>query len=99
MSGTNPVISSAITGSNGLTFAGSGGVNLSTAANVSGQVTIDSGAVTLSAANVFASDVSGVLLTNVKSHPAASTLNIAASNSFATLNSVGNDSTINITDL
>ena len=97
MSGTNPTISSAITGSNGLTFTGSGGVTLSTAANVSGQVTIDSGAVTLSAANVFSSDVSGVFLTNVKSHPAASTLNIAASNTFSTLSSVGNNSTITIT--
>ena len=67
LSGSNPTISSEITGSNGLTFAGSGAVNLSTAAAVSGVITIDSGTVTLSAANIFANDVAGVELGDVKS--------------------------------
>jgi len=98
MSGTNPTISAQITGSNGLTFAGSGGVTISTAANVSGAITIASGAVTLSAANVFANNTAGVLLDDVKKNPAPSTLNITANNAFSTLNSVGNNSTINISN-
>ena len=97
LSGANATISSQITGSNGLTFAGSGAVGISTVANISGPVTIDSGTVTLSAANVFAGDVSGVELEDVKTHPAPVTLNIAAANTFSTLNSVGNNSVINIT--
>jgi fibronectin-binding autotransporter adhesin len=97
LSGTNATISSQITGSNGLTFAGSGTVGISTVANISGPVTIDSGTVTLTAANVFAGDVSGVELDDVKTHPAPATLTIAANNGFSTLNSVGNNSVINIT--
>jgi autotransporter-associated beta strand protein len=98
LSGTNPTISSEITGSAGLTFAGSGAVNLSTAADVSGVVTIDSGAVTLSAANIFAGDVAGVELGDVKSHPAAATLNLTASNALTSLNTIGSDGAINISN-
>ena len=98
LSGSNPTISSEITGSNGLTFAGSGAVNLSTAATVSGVITIDSGTVTLSAANIFANDVAGVELGDVKSHPANSILDLTASNAFTTLNSVGSKSAINLSN-
>ncbi|MGD0563653.1 MAG: ParB-like protein, partial [Roseiarcus sp.] len=89
-------ISSKITGGNGLTFAGSGAVNLGTAANVSGVVTIDSGTVTLSAANVFANDIAGVELGDVKSKPSNSILDLTASQTFSTLNSIGSKSAINI---
>lgn len=98
MSGTNPVISSTITGTNGLTFAGSGGVTLSTAANVSGAITIDSGTVTLSAANVFAANSTGITLGDVKKSPAPAVLDITANNTLAALNSVGSNSTINISN-
>jgi autotransporter-associated beta strand protein len=96
LSGTNPTISSAITGTNGLTFAGSGAVALSTAANVSGAITIDSGTVTLAGANIFASNSGGILLGDVKKSPAKATLAISANNTLATLNSVGNNSVVNI---
>ena len=98
MSGTNPVISSTITGTNGLTFAGSGGVTISTAANVSGAITIDSGTVTLSAANVFAANSTGITLGDVKESPAPAVLDITANNTLAALNSVGSNSTVNISN-
>jgi fibronectin-binding autotransporter adhesin len=96
LSGTNPVISSTITGSNGLTFAGSGAVTISTAANVSGAITIDSGTVTLAAANVFANNSTGITLADVKKSPAPATLAITANNTLASLNSVGSNSAVNI---
>ena len=89
-------ISSEITGTDGLTFAGSGAVTLSTAADVSGVVTLDSGTVTLSAAECFANDVAGVELGDVKSKPSNAILDLTASQTFATLNSVGSKSAINI---
>ena len=98
LSGTNPVISSTITGTNGLTFAGSGGVTISTAANVSGAINIDSGTVTLSAANVFAGNTTGITLADVKKSPAPATLNISANNTLTSLNSVGNNSAVNISN-
>jgi autotransporter-associated beta strand protein len=98
LSGTNPTISSTITGSNGLTFAGSGAVTISTAANVSGAITIDSGTVTLSAANVFANNLTGVTLADVKKNPAPATLAITANNAFSSLNSVGSNSAVNISN-
>jgi len=110
-SNTN-AISAAITGSGGLTFAGgmhatdlgiskSSGlslVNISTASTETGQIIIDSGAVTLSAVNVFSSSVPGVLLENTKTSPSPATLNITANNQFSSLNSVGNNSTINLSN-
>ena len=96
LSGTNPTISSQITGSNGLTFSGSGSVGIGAAANVAGLIAINSGTVSLNAANVFSTDVSGVDLADVKSHPAPAVLDIAANNAFSTLNSVGANSSINI---
>ena len=98
LSGSNLTISSKITGTNGLTFAGSGAVALSTAATVSGPVTIDSGTVTLSGVNIFATDLSGILLDNVKSKPALSTLAITANNTLTTLNAAGNNSAVTLSN-
>ena len=89
-------ISSEITGANGLTFAGSGAVTLSTAEDISGVVTLDSGTMTLSAANVFSNDVAGVELGDVKSKPSNAVLDLTASQTFTTLNSVGSKSAVNI---
>jgi fibronectin-binding autotransporter adhesin len=90
-------ITSAITGSNGLTVAGSGTLTLSPTApltSLSGPITIDSGTLSLTTANVFASDVSGLTLDDVKSSPSNSILNFTASQAFSTLNSVGSKSAI-----
>jgi fibronectin-binding autotransporter adhesin len=85
-------ISSTITGTGGLTFAGSGTVTIDMAADVSGVVTIDSGEVSLTAANIFAGDVDGVTL-GTSTDPSAATLNFTASQTFTTLNSTGGDIT------
>ena len=90
-------ISSAITGTNGLTLAGSGSLTLSPTAaftSLSGPITMNSGTLSLTTANVFASDVSGLTLDDVKSNPSNSILNFTASQTFSTLNSIGNDSAI-----
>ncbi|WP_158811725.1 autotransporter domain-containing protein [Beijerinckia sp. L45] len=94
LSGTNATISSKITGSNGLTFAGSGAVALSTAAAVSGLITIDSGTVTLAGANIFGTDAAGINLADTKSKPAPATLSVTANNTLTTLSSVGNNSVV-----
>ena len=96
LSGSNPTISAQITGSNGLTFSGSGTVGISTAANVSGAITIDSGTVNLTGANIFTSDSSGILLDNTKTKPSAANLGISANNTLDRLNSLGNNSTITL---
>jgi len=98
LSGSNPTISSTITGSNGLTFAGSGAVALSSAASLNGAITIDSGTVTLSGTNIFASNTTGVMLADTKSKPAAATLAITANNTLTSLNSVGSNSAVNISN-
>jgi autotransporter-associated beta strand protein len=87
-------ISAEITGSNGLVLAGSGTLQVSTAAALSGRITLDSGELSLTAANIFSTDVAGLTLQNVKSSPAPSTLNFTANQTFTTLNSSGTDSTI-----
>jgi autotransporter-associated beta strand protein len=96
LSGSNPTISAQITGSNGLTFSGSGTVGISTAANVSGAITVDSGTLNLTGVNIFTGDSSGILLDNTKSKPAAAGLGVSANNTLDQLNSVGNNSTIAI---
>ncbi len=96
LSGSNPTISAQITGSDGLTFSGSGAVAISTAASVSGAITVDSGTVTLSGRNIFATDVAGVNLADVKSAPAAATLAVSANNTLTSLNSVGNNSDVTL---
>ncbi len=95
-SGLGNVISSTITGTNGLTLAGQGMLTLSTASpGLSGAVNIDSGTLNLSAANAFI-NVSSVNLSNVKSSPAAAGLSMSASNAFASLNSAGSNSSITV---
>jgi autotransporter-associated beta strand protein len=90
-------ISSAITGTNGLTLAGSGTLTLSAASpNLSGAITVDSGTLTLTAANEFQSDTAGLTLDDVKSSPSNSVLDVNASQTFTTLDSVGSQSTIAI---
>lgn len=103
-------ISAQITGSGGLTFAGgmhatdlstskSSGlslVHISTATTETGAIIIDSGAVTLSAVNVFSDSVPGVFLEDTKSSPSPATLNITASNQFSMLSSAGTNSAVNI---
>jgi fibronectin-binding autotransporter adhesin len=91
--GSNTV-SSEITGSNGLTLAGSGTLTLSTVAALSGAITVDSGELSLTAANIFSTDIAGILLDNVKSSPSNSILNFTANQTLTTLNSVGTDSAI-----
>ena len=98
LSGSNPTISSTITGINGLTFAGSGAVALSSAASLNGAITIDSGTVTLSGTNIFASNTTGVMLADTKSKPAAATLAVTANNTLTSLNSVGTNSAVNISN-
>jgi autotransporter-associated beta strand protein len=105
-------ISAQITGSGGLTVAGglqatnlnlakgtaggSGTLNINTATAETGSVTIDSGVVTLNAANAFLSSTTGVLLEDTKKSPSPAILNISANNTLTALNSAGNNSTVNI---
>jgi autotransporter-associated beta strand protein len=96
MGGASSTIGSTITGANGLTFAGSGGVTLTSAANVSGPIELSSGTLTLSGTNVFSSDIAGITLANTKSKPAAATLAITANNAFTTINAPGTNSTITL---
>ena len=93
---TAPTISSTITGTGGLTFAGSGSVVISAPASVSGPITIDSGTVVLSAQNVFQSDISGILMSNVKTHPSPAVLDVNANNALTAINTVGNNTQINL---
>ncbi|MGO4686107.1 autotransporter domain-containing protein [Hyphomicrobium sp. 2TAF46] len=93
---TGNVISSTITGTNGLTLAGQGMLTLAAASpGLSGAVNIDSGTLNLTAANALL-NVSRVNLSNVKSNPAAASLSMSASNAFASLNSGGSNSSITV---
>ncbi len=92
--GSSVAISSAITGANGLTLAGSGTLTLSAASTLTGLISIDSGTLSLTAANTFANDASGLSLLNVKSSPSNAILNFTANQTFTTLNSNGNNSAI-----
>ncbi len=75
-SGSGNTISSTITGTNGLTIAGAGWLTLSAVSSgLSGPVNIDSGKLTLTAANAL-TNVSSVNLSNVKSSPAAAGLSM-----------------------
>lgn len=104
-------ISAAITGSGGLIFAGGlhatdlsqitakdglSLVNITTASTETGSIIIDSGAVGLGAVNVFSSSLAGITLENTKSSPAPATLNVNANNVLSALNSIGNNSVVNI---
>jgi autotransporter-associated beta strand protein len=91
---TGQIISSVISGSGGLTLAGSGGVTLNTVSTETGAINVDSGTLTLGVANVFAGDAAGVTLADVKSKPSNAILAFSTSQSFASLNSAGNNSAI-----
>ena len=58
------------------------------------MISIDSGTLSLTAANTFANDASGLSLLNVKSSPSNAILNFTANQTFTTLNSNGNNSAI-----
>jgi fibronectin-binding autotransporter adhesin len=94
--GTASAISSTtLTGTGGLTIAGSGSLSLSGTSTLTGAITIDSGTLTLATANYFVTNPT-ILLADTSSKPAAATLAIAANNTVASLNSVGNNSTVTI---
>ena len=88
-------ISSQITGSGGLNMDGTGTLTLSTASTETGLVTINSGTLSLTTANVFSASTQGVLLQDTK-NLATANLTISANNQFAALNSAGNNSTVTI---
>ncbi len=89
--GSSNSITSTITGNNGLTLAGSGSLTIGAAA-INGAITIDSGTLNLTTANTFAND--GVTLEDVKKTPAPAILNFSTNQTFSTLNSTGNNSSV-----
>ncbi len=89
-------VSSAITGTGGLTLAGSGTLNLTgTAGGLSGPINVDSGTLQLSTANYFTSGTT-LWLSSVKSKPSNAILAISANQTFSGLDSDGNNSAITI---
>jgi autotransporter-associated beta strand protein len=95
--GATSTINSILTGTGGLTVAGSGSLTLTGSSTLTGAVTIDSGTLNLATANYFATDAN-ITLADTKSKPASATLGITASNTVAALNSVGNNSKVNISN-
>lgn len=90
-------VSSLLTGTNGLTLSGTGTLTLSSAsAGLTGPVDIASGTLNLTAANALV-NAGNLNLSNVKSSPSAAILTMSTSNTFASLNSAGSNSSINIT--
>jgi fibronectin-binding autotransporter adhesin len=92
-------ISSAITGTGGLTLSGSGTLVLSgLAGGLTGPITVDSGTLQLNTANYFSTSAGGttVWLSNVKSKPSNAILTVDANNVISALNSDGNNSAVNI---
>jgi len=95
--GATSTINSILTGSGGLTVAGSGSLTLSGSSTLTGAINIDSGTLNLAAANYFATDAN-ITLADTKTKPAAATLGISANNTVASLNSVGNNSAVAISN-
>ncbi|HEX4408439.1 MAG TPA: autotransporter domain-containing protein [Xanthobacteraceae bacterium] len=92
-------ITSAVTGTGGLTLSGSGTLVLNgIAGGLSGPITVDSGTLQLGAANYFPTTGGGttIWLSNVSSSPSAANLAVNASNVISALNSDGNNSTVTI---
>jgi outer membrane autotransporter protein len=92
-------VSSAVTGTGGLTLSGSGTLVLSgTAGGLTGAINVDSGTLQLNTANYFptASGGTTVWLSNVKSKPSNAILAVDASNVISALNSDGDNSTVTI---
>ena len=97
--GGSNVISSAITGTGGLTMSGSGTLTLSGAAGgLSGPITVNSGTLVLGTANYFPTSGGGttVWLSNVSSSSIVPALTVDANNVISALNSDGLNSTVNI---
>lgn len=89
-------VTAALTGTNGLTLAGTGTLTLGAASSgLSGVVNVDSGTLNITVANAL-TNVSSVNLSNVKSSPSAAILTLSASNTFASLNSAGNNSSVTL---
>jgi autotransporter-associated beta strand protein len=89
-------VTSALTGTNGLTLAGTGTLTLgAVSSGLSGFVNVDSGTLNITAANALP-NVTGLNLSNVSSNPSAAILSLSASNSFAFLSSAGNNSTVTL---
>jgi autotransporter-associated beta strand protein len=86
------VINAPISGSGGLTLSGSGMLTLSQAATQTGTVVIDSGTLNLAVANALQTSA-GVSLQNTK-NLATANLAFNQSQTFASLNSAGSNSTI-----
>lgn len=92
--GTN-IISASITGSGGLTLSGSGSLQLNNASANTGATVINSGTLILNTANALTGN-SNVTLEDVKSSPSNAILQINATNTFTSLNSAGNNSTVTL---
>lgn len=89
-------ISSAVTGTGGLTLSGSGTLNLtSTAGGLSGPINVDSGTLQLSTANFFNTGTT-LWLSSVKSKPSNAILTISANETLSGLDTDGNNSAVNI---
>jgi len=95
--GANSTINSKLTGTGGLTIAGSGSLALTGSSTMTGPVYIDSGTLTLATANYFATNPN-ITLADTKTKPAPATLAVTANNTVAALNSVGNNSAVNISN-
>jgi fibronectin-binding autotransporter adhesin len=88
-------ISSAITGTGGITLSGSGQLNLNTASQNTGAFVINSGQLVLGASNAISAS-SGLLLqnTNSKAEPGNAILSLTTSNAIAAINDNGTNSQI-----
>ena len=88
-------ISSAITGTGGVTLSGSGQLNLNTASQNTGGVVINSGQLVLGATNAISAS-SGLTLmnTNSSAEPGNAILSVTANNTIAAINDNGNNSQI-----
>ena len=92
-------ISSAITGTGGITLSGSGQLNLNTASQNTGAFVINSGQLVLNATNAIAAS-SGLTLmnTNASAEPGNAILSLGASNTIAAINDNGTNSQIFLGD-
>ncbi len=92
------IVSSVLTGTNGLTLAGTGTLTLSAVSSgFSGFVNVDSGTLNITAANALPTDAN-ITLADTKTKPAPATFAITANNTVAALNSVGSNSAVNISN-
>lgn len=90
--GTN-IISAPITGSGGITLSGSGSLQLNNGSANTGATVVNSGTLILNTENALTGN-SNVTLEDVKSHPSNAILQLNDTNTFSSLNSAGNNSTV-----